>query len=224
MPAPLSIVIPTLNAEEALPDCLARLVEGLSEGLLREVIVTDGGSTDATVAIAEAAGARVITGAAGRGGQLCAGMAAARGSWLLALHADSHLPQGWPEMARAHMENNADLAGYFRLRFRSSHVLAGFVSGWANLRSALFGMPYGDQGLLVSRRLYDQVGGYADVPLMEDVILARTLCFRPIGGVITTSADRYEAEGWLRRGWRNARLRWRHRLGEKTQILAKDYD
>ena len=225
MPAPLSIVIPTLNAADALPGCLAPLMEGLQAGLLREVIVSDGGSTDASVQMAEAAGAEVITGAKGRGGQLARGMAGSRAPWRLALHADTHLPEGWTQAIRHHMDTAPGEAGYFRLAFRSKAPMARVVAGWANRRSAWFGLPYGDQGLLLPATLYEAIGGYPDVPLMEDVLIVRALKgrLRPMGATVQTSADRYEAEGWLRRGARNWGLMARFAMGAAPEDLARRY-
>ena len=116
MPAPISIIIPTLNAEEALTPCLEALMEGLEAGLVRELIVVDADSQDATGAVAQAWGANVMTAAPSRGGQLRAGCEAAKGDWLLVLHADTCLATGWAEVARRHMKES-DRAGYFRLRF-----------------------------------------------------------------------------------------------------------
>ena len=177
MRAPISVVIPTLNAGESLPGCLAALGEGLQAGLIRELIVSDGGSDDATLEISEAAGAVLIEGMPSRGGQLRRGAGAAQGAWFLFLHADSWLAPGWSEAALAHMES--DKAGYFRLRFDRGGLPGRVVAGWANLRSRLFGLPFGDQGLLIPRDLYDALGGYPDIPLMEDVALARALAKAP---------------------------------------------
>ncbi|MEO0864971.1 MAG: glycosyl transferase, partial [Pseudomonadota bacterium] len=113
-------------------------------------------------------------------------------------------------------------AGYFRLSFdRGGRV----VARWANLRSRLFGLPYGDQGLLVPRRLYNRVGGYPDIPLMEDVALARALRgqLKPLDAVAVTSADKYRRQGWLRRGTRNLWTLARFFAGTDPETLAAAY-
>lgn len=223
MRATLSVVIPTLNAAEALPGCLSALMEGLDAGLIRELILTDGGSDDATPVIADEVGATWVTGAPSRGGQLRRGAGAAKGDWLLFLHADSRLPDGWS--ARVSAQITSGRPGYFRLRFDARGLGAGWVAGWANLRSRLFGLPYGDQGLLISRRDYDAVGGYQDIPLMEDVAIARKLRGRltMIPAAITTSAERYRRDGWLRRGARNLSLLLRYFAGVDPDRLARRY-
>lgn len=225
MRAPLSIVIPTRDAAADLPGCLAALGEGLAGGVIRELVVSDGGSTDGTCAIAEAAGARVVTGAAGRGGQLRRGCAAAEGAWLLILHADSWPASGWAAVAARHMAGADAKAGYFRLAFDAAGAMPRLVAGWANLRARAFGLPFGDQGLLLPRALYDAAGGFDDIPLMEDVALVRRLHGRlmPLDATIVTSADRYEAEGWVRRGWRNLALQARYLAGADPADLARAY-
>lgn len=223
MPAKISIVIPTLNAETALQQCLEALMEGLSEGLIRELIISDGGSNDATMQLAEAAGAKIVTGPASRGGQLQRGCAAARGDWILVLHADTVLSRGWAAVVNDHI-NNSEQGAYFRLKFRASGLGALWVAGWANLRSQVFNLPYGDQGLLVRRADYEGAGGYPDQPLMEDVALVRAL--PPLVGLsvkATTSADRYQRAGWVRRGARNLWTLLRYFAGVSPEKLAQAY-
>ena len=222
MRAPVSVVIPTLDAERPLVALLSDLVAGLGEGLVREVIVSDGGSADGTRAAAEGAGATVIVGPPGRGGQLRRGCTAARGDWLWCIHADTRLPPDWPEAVARHLET--DRAGWARLAFRSTAPAARRVAAWANLRARL-GLPYGDQTLLLPRTLHDAAGGFEDVPLMEDVRLVRRLRGRlsPMDMTVTTDASRYEAEGWTRRGARNLSLLARHAMGADPDDLARLY-
>jgi rSAM/selenodomain-associated transferase 2 len=194
----LSIVIPTLNAAATLADCLAGL-----EG--HEIVVADGGSRDDTVAIARKHGARVIPAERGRGTQLAAGAIVATGEWLLFLHADCRLGPGWSEAVRRFMENPAR-AGYFALALGDSAAAARRVERMVAWRCRTLALPYGDQGLLISRALYDAVGGYAAIPLMEDVDLVRRLGRKrlaPIGATVTTSARRYRDGGYVRRPLRN---------------------
>ncbi|GGH53095.1 glycosyltransferase [Frigidibacter albus] len=223
MRAPISIVIPTLNAAAELGPCLAALTEGLQAGLIRELIVSDGGSGDGTLALAEAAGALVVSGAPGRGTQVARGVAAAGGAWLLILHADTRLAPGWSGAVAAHIAG-PERAGWFRLRFRGGGAAGRIVAGWANLRSRL-GLPYGDQGLLVPAALLARVGGYPALPLMEDVAVARRLRgqMAPLASVAETSAARYLAEGWLRRGARNLWLLARYLAGADPARLAREY-
>lgn len=220
MPAPISVVIPTLNAEKVLPGCAAALMDGVSEGLIHEMIITDGGSTDATVALGREIGAKIVTGPASRGGQLRRGCAAAQGEWLLIVHADTQLAPGWVEAVTQHMGTQS--AGWGFLRFDRG---GRFVAAWANLRAQLFGLPYGDQALLVPKSLYDAVGGYLDQPLMEDVAIARALRGTLVAGGFTavTSAARYRRHGWLKRGTFNLSLLLRYLLGADPHRLAAAY-
>ena len=225
MPAQISVIVPTLNAEAGLPDTLAALIEGLSAGLIRELIVSDGGSTDATAEIADEAGAVWLTGPASRGGQLRRAAAAARGRWLLVLHADTVLEPGWSVAVAAHLASGGGRPACFRLGFRAGGVMPVWVAGWANLRTVLFGLPYGDQGLLLRREDYDRAGGYPDAPLMEDVALVRALDRRPtiLPVRATTSAERYIRTGWLRRGARNLWTLVRYLGGADPKDLDAGY-
>lgn len=225
MRAPVSVVIPTLNEEAGLPACLGALFEGVSAGVIRELIVADGGSDDSTLEIAEEAGAEIVRCAASRGGQLRAGAAKAQGDWLLFVHADTVLSDGWSAAVEARLAQT-DVAGYFALRFEKGGIAGRLVAGWANLRSLLFGLPYGDQGLLVSRQLYEEIGGFADFPLMEDVAMAQQLGRRrlaPLSAQATTSPRKYQAQGWLRRGGRNLWTLLRYLVGVSPETLAAAY-
>lgn len=226
MRAVLSIVIPTLNASEELPGCLSCLMEGLEGGVIRELVISDGGSEDSTLTIADEVGAFVVAGAASRGGQLKRGADMANGEWLLFLHADTRLAAGWSGAVLEHIATDPDKAGHFKLCFDKSGIAARVVAGWANLRSRLFGLPFGDQALLVSRRLYDQVGGYDDIPLMEDVAMARKLGRKRLSvldAIARTSARKYEKQGWLRRGCANLGLQIGYLCGVSPERLARRY-
>lgn len=224
MRAPVSVIIPTLNSAPALPDCLGALIEGLQAGLLRELIISDGGSNDATLEIAAEAGAELLTGAASRGGQLARGAQRAQADWLLFVHSDTVLPLGWAALAAAHIAAESAPA-YFGLSFEARGLAPRIVAGWANRRARLFGLPYGDQALLISRVQYEAAGGYPNIPLMEDVALMRALEARPIAlaASVKTSAARYEKVGWIRRGSRNLWTLARYLSGADPHALARSY-
>lgn len=160
----------------------------------------DGGSADET--LQRTGDAMVINTPAGRGGQLRAGIAAASGDFLLLLHADTCLSPNWPEAVAA---ANPDIAGYFHFRLDSPLWLARMIERIVALRCRILSLPYGDQGLLISRTLLMQIGGMPDLPLMEDVALAHRLKgrLRSLPATATTSAAKYERDGWLRRPFRN---------------------
>ncbi len=192
----LSIIIPTLNAAISLPTTLAAL------GEVAEVIVVDGGSTDATVSIAIAFGATVRIASRGRGSQIAAGIAAAGQPWLLLLHADTCLSPGWQAAARG----NASQAGYFRFVLDSRDPRARRLERIVAWRGRVLGLPYGDQGLLIHRDLLHAVGGMKPLPLMEDVDLVRRLGRARLAALpadAVTSAQKWEDQGYLRRSTRN---------------------
>jgi len=225
----ISVIIPTLNAAGRLKPVLAALAPGALEGLVKEVIVSDGGSGDDTEAIADIAGARVVTGECGRGSQLARGAAAARGDWFLFLHADTVLKEGWAEEAREVMKDSSR-AGVFTLAFDARGAAPRLVAFGAMLRTRLFCAPYGDQGLLISRALYDEIGGFAPLPLFEDVDLVSrlvrakgcaALCVMRAKAV--TSADRYERDGYINRVLKNAWCLTLYRFGVAPSRIAEIY-
>lgn len=216
----LSVVVPTLNAGAELASCLEAL-QGADE-----LIVVDGGSADWTVATAGELGARVISTAAGRGIQLRAGAAAASGDWLLFVHADTILEPGWRAAVSKHIEAQPDKAAYFRLRLRAGNRRARLIERAVDWRCRLFAQPYGDQGLLVSRTLYDELGGFAPIPLMEDVDLVRRIGARRLVGLdvaASTSAARWQQDGWAARSLRNLACLLLYRAGVSPERLVQLY-
>ncbi len=227
MPAPLSIIIPAYNAEDVLPLCLTSLMPGLETGLIREVILVDGGSEDQTRRLAEGSGATVLTAPEkGRAAQLRHGADQARGDWLLFLHADTALSRDWAERAKTHLAERPDKAAAFTLAFRSDHPMAKTVARRANWRARTLGLPYGDQGLLVSRKLYKDVGGYPQTSFMEDVQIVRAIGKKRLSHLSAearTDASKYDRDGWRKRSWQNAYLITRYLLGAPPERLAKLY-
>jgi len=203
----ISVVIPTLNAEVTLPDTLSALIPASVDGLVREVIVVDGGSKDRTREIADWAGADVIAAGPGRGGQLAAGAAGARQPWLLFLNADTALEHGWEREASHFMEKvdkdpSRLAAAAFHFALDDEGFAPRLLEGLARLRFAVLRLPPGAQGLLIPRRLYEAVGGHRKLPAGEDVDLARRLGRRRIKLLRTravSSARSYREEGYLRR-------------------------
>lgn len=228
----ISVVIPTRNAQETLAATLAALIPAAVDGLVREVIVADGGSTDRTLLIAENAGVEIVEGAAGRGIQLRAGARRARFPWLLFLHADTELAPGWDTVAANFMEKVdtgriPQAAGAFRFRLLDDGWKPRLLEAAVTLRCGLLRMPYGDQGLLIPRTLYDSAGGYSEQPLMEDVDLIRRIGrrrLRMLRADALTSAIRYREDGYARRILRNQACLALYAAGVSPQRIAALYD
>ena len=216
----LSVVIPTLDSEADLGPCLERMKPA------DEIIVVDGGSRDSTAAIAERAGARLVIAPKGRGSQLSAGAEAAAGDWLLFLHSDTLPAPGWSEAVATHIRSNPGKAGCFGFRLADKSWQARAVERAVAARVSLFGLPYGDQGLLVSRSLYRSVGGYRPLPLMEDVDLVRRIGrrrLRRLEAEAWTSAERWRRDGWLRRSGRNLLCLAMYQAGLAPERIARFY-
>ncbi len=226
--AQLSIVIPTLNVVPVLGPTLAALAQMEGAGLVKELIVVDGGSTDGTCEAVIEAGAVLIASEPGRGRQLQAGGATARSDWILFLHADTELDLGWSDAIRGFIDTpeSGDHAGYFRFALDDACAGARRVERLVTWRNRLLGLPYGDQGLVMSRALYEKIGGYRAFPLMEDVDLVRRLGrrrLRLLDVAATTSAERYRRDGYWHRPARNFLCLGLYYLGFSPHLIKRVY-
>ena len=174
----ISVILPTDNAERLLPRCFDSLIAGAVRGVVREVIVSDAGSTDATLLIADAAGAHVIHSRKNRGAQMADAAASAKSDWLLFLHPQTALETGWDVEAESFISQammERPRAAVFRFALEDFGGEARRAEAKANLRTVLFALPYGDQGLLIPKRLYQKLGGYRALIDMEDADLVRRI-------------------------------------------------
>lgn len=218
----VSVIIPTLNEADNITACLASIT---GQAAPWEIIVVDGGSADATVDLALRAGVHVINAPRGRAIQMNVGARFACGDVVLFLHADTRLHPAALVGLRAALADPAVVGGTFSLAFDLDHPLLRFYSLFTRLRPRLF--HYGDQGIFARRDLFERLGGYQDLPLMEDVEFLRrlahagrlTLVDRPV----TTSARRFERRGILRQELLNVWLVALYYAGVRATTLARWY-
>jgi hypothetical protein len=181
--------------------------------------------------IADQAGARIVTSAAGRGRQLQAGAKAARFGWILFLHADTVLEPGWERevgafVERIEMGTRPEAGAVFRFALDDLGAFPRLIEWGVAVRTSVLRLPYGDQGLIVSRRLYDQIGGFRDMPLMEDVDIVRRLGrsrTNVLRATAVTSAIRYKRDGYVRRIGRNLGCLALCYLRVPPRVIAKIY-
>jgi len=228
----ISVVMPVLDEAGGIAAALAALAPLRRAG--HELIVADGGSTDGTPAKAAAGADRVIAAPRGRARQMNAGAAAAGGELLLFLHADTRLPPRADALLRQALARGAHW-GRFDVRIvgddgGAGHAMFPVIAALMNLRSRLSGIATGDQAIFVRRSLFEQLGGYADQPLMEDIDLCRRLKALPAAGAPACLRDRVATSGrrWQKHGvWRTIvlmwRLRWRYWRGDSPEALARLY-
>lgn len=219
----ISIIVPVLNEAARLGDRLAALQPLRARGA--ELVVVDGGSTDATCDLAQPLADRVLQAPRGRASQMNAGVRASRGDVLLFLHADTALPDAADQQIAGALDHGD--WGRFDVRIEGRHPALRLVGALMNLRSRLTGMATGDQALFVRRRLFESVGGFAALPLMEDLDLCHRLkrhgapvCLR---AQVVTSGRRWEQHGVWRTVWLMWRLRAAWYFGTDAHALALRY-
>jgi len=221
----LSIIIPALNEAGNIPALLASLQPLRQRGA--EVVVVDGGSCDPTASLAHDGADRVITSDPGRAKQMNAGAAAANGEILCFLHADSILPDGADGLIINGLSRSQHSWGRFDVRITGNHPMLGVIARLMNLRSRLTGIATGDQGMFVTRSLFEAAGRFPEIALMEDIALSRALkIYGPplcIGHKLITSGRRWEKHGV----WSTILTMWRLRLaywlGADPDRLAARY-
>ncbi len=224
----LSVVIPALHEAAAIGPALDRLA-ALPAPWPVEILVVDGDpEARDTLAAAARPGVRTLASPPGRGRQMNAGAAAAQGQALLFLHADTALPQNAFSRVAEVLADPALAGGAFGLGFASSRPVLRLLARLGDVRNRLARTPYGDQAIFLRRSAFQSLGGFADIPIMEDVELMRRLKdrgmrLRILPDKVATSPRRYEAEGLLRAALRNTLLRIRFALGEDPARLARLY-
>ena len=222
----LSIIIPCLNEAEGIADTLTALAPLRARGV--EVVVVDGGSDDASAALARPLADQVLTAARGRAMQMNAGAAQARGDILLFLHADCRLPAAADDLITDGLNRARKTWGRFDVQLTGRSPLLHAVGTLMNVRSRLSGVSTGDQGLFVTRSLFEAVGRFPQIPLMEDVALTQHL--RRYGPPLNlrhrmiVSGRRWERHGVLRTALLMWRLRLQFGLGADPGKLARAYE
>lgn len=217
----ISVVIPALEVGEALRPTVDSV-----KGCVDDLVVSDGRSSDHTAAYAKQSGATVVVGERGRGQQLRRGAEIATGDWLLFLHADTVLEEGWIDEARQFIAENGEKSAVFSFALDDPNPWARMIEKGVALRCRLLALPYGDQGLLISRTLYDSIGGYKPIALFEDVDIIRRLGRRRLvrlNSAAVTSSVRYQRGGFLRRPLKNLMLLLFYYLGISPEKLAQLY-
>lgn len=222
----LSIIIPVLNEAHGIGRTLESLQALRTWG--HEIIVVDGGSQDATVALCGSLADRLIRAPRGRARQMNAGATVAQGDVFVFLHADTHLPQSADRMIARVLRTRACQWGRFDVRLSGRNPLFRIISRLMNLRSRLTGIATGDQTIFVRRNAFERIGGFPDIPLMEDIAISKALrrMSRPacIRRKTTTSSRRWEQYGIVRTTLKMWELRLRYALGADPTRLARAYD
>jgi rSAM/selenodomain-associated transferase 2 len=223
----ISVIIPAFNEREGIRACIEHV---LSERGDTEVIVCDGGSTDGTPDVVREYGEKgvlLVKTQKGRGAQMNAGAAGAGGDILVFLHADTILEKGWHEAVTAALKDRKRSGGAFSLRIGSPGRQFRMIESLVNLRCRICKLPYGDQAIFMRRQTFIGVGGYRDIPLMEDVDIVERL--KAFGTIVmldqkaVTAARRWEREGWLCTSARNQLIMLLYRLGTDPRRLARMY-
>jgi len=219
----ISIIIPTLNEEQVLGNTLAHLQNRQN----CEVIVVDGGSSDTTLSLARQAGCRTISCPRGRGRQMNIGAAAARGEVLLFLHADTLLPDQFPQLVLNTVKQPGTVAGAFSLAIDAPRKSLAAIAWLANLRSRMLKLPYGDQALFFERNTFTAIGGFPEIEIMEDFVFMRKI--KRKGRIVIlpdramTSARRWQNMGVIRTTLINQIIVCGYGLGVHPARLAKWY-
>ena len=225
----VSIIIPVLNEVATVTDCLQTLQSLFASDakVTLEIIVVDGGSSDATVELATPLADQLIVAGQGRAGQMNAGAKASSGEYVLFLHADTRLPDDILAVLASWQNTELPLWGFFLVQLSGSARPLRIVETMMNWRSRLTGIGTGDQCLFVNRQLFNSIGGFADMPLMEDIEICQRLkrMNKPRVEIhpVVTSSRKWEREGVFKTIVLMWRLRLAYFFGAKPEELARKY-
>ena len=219
----ISIIIPVLNEANTINAVLARIL-GASNV---EVIVVDGGSQDETVALAQSVGVKVIAVTSERASQMNVGAAVATGSILLFLHADTHLPPAFDTLVRQVLQNTGAIAGAFELRIDAELWGIRVIEKMVDWRSRFLSLPYGDQAIFLKASIFKEIGGFPNLPIMEDFELMRRLKrygkIAIVPAPVLTSGRRWQKLGVVRTTLINQLIIISYFLGVHPARLARWY-
>ncbi|QKQ75889.1 TIGR04283 family arsenosugar biosynthesis glycosyltransferase [Nostoc sp. TCL240-02] len=219
----ISIIIPTLNEAENIKEAIVTTQPNTNI----EVIIVDGGSKDDTIEIAQSLNVKVISSSPGRAVQMNAGVVAASGKILLFLHADTRLPTGFDEIICTALQQPGIVAGAFNLRIDASLLSLRWVEWGVNVRSHFCQMPYGDQAIFLTKEVFQQIGGFPELPIMEDFELMHRL--KRIGRIVIiptpvlTSARRWLQKGVLKTTLLNQIVIIAYLLGVSPERIRRWY-
>ncbi|MEX2489253.1 MAG: TIGR04283 family arsenosugar biosynthesis glycosyltransferase [Pseudomonadales bacterium] len=223
----ISIVIPVVNEAAHIESTLVELSSNSGNDPEFETIVVDGGSDDDTLAIAKRKADKVIDSPRGRAAQMNAGAETASGDILLFLHADTRLPDNFSELLASEFWSTDHAWGRFDTRLDSTRPILRLVGCMMNVRSRLTGICTGDQAIFVRRSVFEQLGGFAQIPLMEDIEISKRLktisspfC---VSSPVITSSRRWEQYGVAKTIMLMWWLRLRYFLGDTPESLVKQY-
>lgn len=219
----VSIIIPVLNEENSIKELLQQLQAYRQQG--HEVIVVDGGSHDNTRSVADSLSDKVITSEAGRALQMNNGATQSRHEILWFLHADTIIPENAIEQIQQVL-NKSDW-GRFNVKLSGSHILFRIIETMMNIRSCIFGIATGDQGIFVKRKIFESINGYSNIPLMEDIDLSKKLKNRSkpvcLKESLTTSSRRWQENGILATVFLMWKLRFLYWFGVSADKLVVQY-
>ncbi len=227
MPPAVSIIVPVLGEADRINETAAHLAD-IARGHPAEIIIVDGDPQGSTIKKISRSDVRTRTAPRGRGAQMNAGAAAARGNILLFVHADTTLPQKAIGDILEACRRPGIAGGAFSLGIRSPRPVYRLMELWANLRSRLTGIAYGDQALFIKKRVFASIGGFREFPIMEDAAITRRLTennfrIRLLPATACTSARRWEKEGILYGIIRNNILSALFHAGVSPRVLVRFY-
>ena len=217
----ITVVIPTLNSSKTLEDTLSNISK-----LVQNIIIVDANSNDKTIKIGKKYNSKIILSIPNRGQQLHVGAMKCTTDWILFLHSDSILSKNAHKEIKRFISFKSNKAGYFKLKFSDKNTYALIIEKIVYLRNVILKLPYGDQGLLISKSLYQNVGGFKPLPIMEDVNINLRIGYnniKQINSYIITDSIKYKKYGWIKRPFFNLKCLILYFLKFDINKIYKEY-